>query len=742
MTSDKKFVIYAFVLLSGMAALVWEVLWQVKSSLALGVSAWGTALTLAVTMGGMSIGALAMGRILKNRAVRRPERIYAVLEWAIGISGFFLGAMFAAVEKMDAAIFAQAPAAAPFIFVSGIAAAIGIPTLAMGATLPVLGLMSQRWNASIAIIYGLNTLGAAMGTLIAAFILIPTLGIAQTVWVISTLNMIVGALAWMFSSHGPAFVSTHAAEKVDVSSKYSFRTSLIVVFVTGFATFALEVAWFRSLRAAFMSTTDAFAIMLSCVLIALGTAPVFIAGLKKSKDLGVLLAWAGIFILLATPIIERFDLFTQIEASSATVLFFKWFMSTLWVVGLPVLLLGLALPWLLEDQKTPSRWSLLYGTNTFAAIVGAIAAGWIFLPTVGFAHTAWIAGGMVALTGLCLARRPSRVLIGGVAIAAFLIAAMFETGVGRNRVQGALRFARTEEPMVLKSYEGPDSSIAVAGYEDGGRFLYIDGFIATQQDSPDVLKGHTRYMVWMGQLPMAAHPNPKNALVICFGTGQTANAVRKENPQSLDIVDINEHVFDLAEYFPANEGVLSDARVTPHVMDGRAYLRRKDKIYDVITLEPMPPNFAGVNALYSREFYQLAKDRLSDTGMIAQWLPFHLLTEETAKSIAKTFQDVFPNSILWRGPESKTGILLGTKNGDYNLGKSWPGTRRPQSGLDLSAAKLKNTVVLDRKNLADYGTEGTIITDDNQFLAYGRAAILIRNSNVRGKHALVETFKD
>ena len=741
MISDKKFVIYGFVLLSGMAALVWEVLWQVKSSLALGVSAWGTALTLAVTMGGMSIGALVMGRILKNRNIARPERIYAGLEWVIGIAGFFLGTMFSAVEKMDSAIFTQLPGAAPFVYILGIVIAIGMPTLAMGATLPVLGLISQRWKASIAIIYGLNTLGAAAGTIIAAFILIPTFGIAHAIWAVSALNMVVGVLAWIFSSYGPSYVSANAETKTPIASKYDFSTSLIVVFVTGFATFALEVSWFRSLRAAFMSTTDAFAIMLSCVLIALGTAPVFIAGLKKNKDLGVLLAWAGIFIILATPLIERFDLFTQIESSSALTLFMTWFLSTLCVVFLPVLLLGLALPWLLEEQRTPSQWSILYGTNTFAAIVGAISAGWLLLPTVGFAHTAWIAGGLVAMTGVWLASK-SRWWMMGFTSVALLVAAAFNTGVGHDRIQGANRFARIEKPTVLKSYEGPDSSIAVASYKDGNRSLYIDGFIATQQAASGTMKDHTRYMLWMGHLPMAAHPDPKNALVICFGTGQTANSVRQENPHSLDLVDINEHVFDLAEYFPANEDVLKDDRVNPYVMDGRAYLRRHDKIYDVITLEPMPPNFAGVNALYSREFYQLAKTRLGAQGMIAQWLPFHLMTEETAKSIARTFQDVFPNSILWRDSKSKTGILLGTVDEDYALGKNWPGYARLPNARDLPKDTVIKSVVLDREELAYYGSSGTIITDDNQFLAYGRAALQIRNTNVRGKHKLMEDFKD
>lgn len=741
MAQDRKIMVYGLVLLSGMAALVWEVLWQVKSSLALGVSAWGTALTLAVTMGGMSIGALVTGAILKNRTVQRPERLYAGLEWVIGLSGLCLGAMFSYVEKLDGALYLHHPAAAPLIYILGIAVTIGIPTIAMGATLPVLGLISQRWQASLAIIYGLNTLGAAAGTLLAAFLFIPLFGIANTVYAIAALNILVGVLAWIFSSYAPEGGAAHTEEKSVAVGRYSFNAALAVVFVTGFATFALEVAWFRSLRAAFMSTTDAFAIMLSCVLIALGTGPSLIKALKKSKDLGVLLAWSGILILLVTPIIERFDMFTPIESPSAALLFLRWFIMTLWVVFVPVLLLGLALPWLLEEQNTPRKWSLLYGTNTFAAIIGALAAGWLLLPTIGFAPTAWIAGGLVAATGLWLAPRERRMRVGCYAAIALALAVLLESGAGRQRVLGSFRFDHTETPNVLKAHEGPDSSIAVVGYKNDGRVLFIDGFIATQQAAAGETGDNVHYMSWMGYLPMVAHPDPKNALVICFGTGQTANAVRNENPQSLDIVDINKHVLGLADYFPSNEGVLDDPRVKTFVMDGRAYLRRFDKVYDVITLEPMPPNFAGVNSLYSREFYELAKSRLSKEGTIAQWLPFHLITPHTAASISKTFQDVFPNAILWVDPKSKTGILLGSANDAGALGKKWPGYERLKGVRDLSKAEVLKWVIHDRHELRDYAAEGEIITDDNQRLAYGKDAQLIRSSVVRGKHEILEGLK-
>src|SRR5687768_13093389 len=82
--------LYVFVLVSGLAALSWEVLWQLKASLALGVSAWGTAIALTVTMGGMCIGSLTTGHAIKNRPSVRPLRLYGLLECIIGLSGLFL----------------------------------------------------------------------------------------------------------------------------------------------------------------------------------------------------------------------------------------------------------------------------------------------------------------------------------------------------------------------------------------------------------------------------------------------------------------------------------------------------------------------------------------------------------------------------------------------------------------------------------------------------------------------------
>jgi spermidine synthase len=375
------------------------------------------------------------------------------------------------------------------------------------------------------------------------------------------------------------------------------------------------------------------------------------------------------------------------------------------------------------ESRNSSRYTgRLYAVNTLGAILGSICAAWLFLPLLGFAKTAWLIGSVVVMTGALLATGMKRYGIIFVGAAALLIAMMLETGIGKTRVQGFFATDRQGKPaQVLQYVEGPAATISAVQYHhDGARALLIGSSMAAIE-SGDKDQPASHYMAWMGHLPMMFHPDPKKALVICFGTGQTSNAVRKENPDELDIVDINPNVFALAHHFKSNEGVLNDPRVKAIVMDGRAYMRRTKKTYDVITLEPMPPISVGVNALYSREFYALARKRLSAHGVIAQWLPFHVAAPHYTASIAKTFIDVFPNAVLWIDDVSNTGILIGTKSDHPLTSAGLSGYLRTNIKRNLSQNEVERSMALDSKQLAQYARYGEVITDDNQLLAYGKA---------------------
>jgi predicted membrane-bound spermidine synthase len=265
---------------------------------------------------------------------------------------------------------------------------------------------------------------------------------------------------------------------------------------------------------------------------------------------------------------------------------------------------------------------------------------------------------------------------------------------------------------VLAYKEGPESTVSVIETYQGVRELIIDGCPAASEQ-----RG-ANYMQWMGTLPMIANDNPKRALVICFGTGQTARAVRDASPEHLDVVDISPEVFSLAGYFSSNGDVLSDTRVRSVVMDGRAWLRRNTEKYDVVTLEPMPPYFATSNALYSREFYDLVASRLNPGGTVAQWVPYHMLPPFYAVSITKTFAAVFPNAILWVDKVGGTGVLLGRYENDGRPWR-WPGLGGFAAGDRELESNVRDYVALRPSNVAAYSDLGQIITDDNQLLSFG-----------------------
>ena len=332
--------IHIFVLFSGLAALSWEVIWQLKSTLALGVSAWGTAITLAVTMGGMSLGSVLMGYLLKDKSSVRPLRLYGILELIVGISGLCLTSAFGFIETFDGWAYQAIPDSIEWIHLLGIVCALGIPTLCLGATIPIIGLASKQYGTSISVLYGLNTLGAAGGALIAAFLLIPFFGVLFTIFIISSINIIIGIMA--LSLDKGAYTPEKSQPKTGLASEFTSFQEFLIVFVTGFATFTLEIAWFRSLTAAFLSTTIAFSIMLCAVLLALGLGARIVPYLRSRKaSLGALLSISGILILCATPIIERFDYFTtSVTDSHPYLLFVKWFFLLFYVIGAPVLFLG------------------------------------------------------------------------------------------------------------------------------------------------------------------------------------------------------------------------------------------------------------------------------------------------------------------------------------------------------------------------------------------------------------------
>lgn len=702
--------IYVMVATGGIAALSWEVVWQLRASLAFGVSALGTAITLAATMAGMTVGALLAGHYLRGRTLANPLRLYGVLELCIGVAGLLMLPGFGVLESLDARLYGILPMAAPILHGLGIAVLIAPATLAMGATVPVFQLVARKHGASVSMLYGANTAGAAGGVLLLTFWLLPALGVMRACLLVATLNVLVFAAAF---AHRSGVVPETSADETALPSISNPRISpglaQIIVFGTGLVTFGLEVVWFRAMRAAFWSTSGTFAVILASVLIPMAAGARLVPWLRgRGIGPGGTLAAAGAAVLLATPLVERLDLLRVVPGGYAQAMA-TWLAMSLAIIGPAMLLLATALPWLLEEYPEAGMTGKLYGVNTLGAVAGSLLGAWVLLPAVGFSRSAWILGlGVLGLAILTTSPRGRRITA-AVGAASLTVAMVASSSPGRDRLLGRTDFGGRR---VLAFDEGPDFTATAVQLPNGDRALQIDGFTASTGSD---------YMFWMGSLPALLHPSPKRGLVICFGTGRTTNAMRREGIREIDVVEVSEAVLEMAPHFPVNEGVLDDPRVRAIHMDGRAWLRRARAQYDMITLEPMPPNFTGVNALYSREFYEIMAKRLLPDGIAVQWLPLHFLNPHHASSVVATFIAVFPDAVLWMDPMATIGILLGrTRVESAPLAREWPGLDRLSVPRPLLDDEIRRGLYLDRSELSQYARSGTVITDDNQLLAFSQ----------------------
>ena len=144
----------------------------------------------------------------------------------------------------------------------------------------------------------------------------------------------------------------------------------------------------------------------------------------------------------------------------------------------------------------------------------------------------------------------------------------------------------------------------------------------------DTQLGAQRYMGLMGHLPLLLSEERSEALLICYGVGNTARSLLSHSSlDRLDVVDISPEVLSMsARFSPVHGGdPLADPRVEVRVEDGRQHLLATSRRYDVITSEPPPPTDAGVVNLYTQEFNAAARQALKPGGVLAQWLPLFQL---------------------------------------------------------------------------------------------------------------------
>jgi len=723
---------------SGGSALVFQVLWVKQLSLVVGVEVYAVTTAISAFFAGLALGGLAFGR-LADRLVR-PLRLYAGLEFLVALLGVVTTVALANAAGTFAfleAAFGVLAWALPFVLV-------GVPAFFMGGTLPVLvralepaeGQMGRAGGG----LYAANTAGAIAGTLVAAFVLLPSLGVLGSACAAAVFNLFAAAGALLIRRElaKPPAQAAQTAEP----RRPGARLAIALYCVAGGVALGYEVVWTQSI-VQFMSTrTFAFAVVLATYLcgLVLGSA-LYARRADRIRDpwglFGLLIAAAGLLAIVQIAGLGAWLVGLQTRAewlvmqaggSELAGMSARFAVAALCVVFLPTTLLGAAFPIALRlsvDRNHVGRdVGVVVALNTLGGIAGVMLTGFVLVPGLGLVRTLAVLGALAAVIGLLAVWRGKgvstslRLGVAAVAVLAVGIGALTPPQHLATLMPGA------RNGQISFYAEGRGGTVAVVEQGRGdNRFsrLYIQGVSNTGDAMPSL-----RYMRLQALLPLLIHNGePRSALVIGFGTGITAGAMlRYRDLQHPVVAELLPEVLAAAPNFKGNFDAIHDPRLDIRLRDGRRELLRSAERYDMITLEPPPPSAAGVVNLYSRDFYQLAASRLEQNGVVAQWLPLPTQNDEESRSLVRSFIDVFPYATLWT-TEFHEMLLVGSLQ-PLSLDMTTIRKRFEQPeiaaalgevGVD-SVEALLATWVTDRAGLERYAGDALAVTDDHPRIEY------------------------
>ncbi|HLG56711.1 MAG TPA: fused MFS/spermidine synthase [Vicinamibacterales bacterium] len=759
--------LYFLFFCSGISGLIYQVAWVRGFGNAFGNTVHSASLVIAIFMLGLGVGGYLAGA-WADRRYQTPNsllRVYARMEGVIGALGLMvslvlphLGSVIAGVSwYTNGAGEWHTLSAASYVARVGVAVLLLTPiTLLMGGTLTVLirYLVRSDLRASgstIAMLYGANTAGAALGAFLTDFAFVPVAGLYAAQIIAVALNVVAGAGAYLLArthraepdlrQRSPAFRSIPA-----VARRHTLRWTSLALVLSGFGAMGMEILWLRHAHLLLGGFRAVFSLLLAIMLAGLGAGAWFGGWLDRrtgrpAQTLMVLQACFVASVLLGLASADSSVLMAEGQAIAAAMTAMgpaRRTLAELWYntrpmlleVGVPALVAGCAFPLanaLVQhvEHAVGRRAGFLYLANTFGAVCASLVTGYLLLPRLGIQSAATVLAcvSALAIVPLYLASRGRAAFItagltAGAALASWLALP------GDFVLRRALVPQQASERVVAMS-EGVTELVAVVDVPGRGRGLITNGHAMSSTAPLD-----QRYMRALAHVPLLSMANPERVLVIGFGVGNTVHAATLHpSVRRVDVVDLSRHVLDQADYFrDANQGVLQHEKVSVYVNDGRQHLQMAGAArYDLITLEPPPIAHAGVAALYSREFYELARSRLTPGGYVSQWLPAYQVPSESSLAMVRAFVDVFPQAVLLSGAQADL-LLLGTTAARIEIDPAHiqtvldraPAVRADLARLDLGTPReIVGMFVGSPATLASATRGSPAATDDNPLQEYG-----------------------
>jgi spermidine synthase len=699
-------VLYLLFILSGAAGLIYESIWTRYLGLFVGHDAYAQIIVLVIFLGGMSAGAMVISRF--SERLKDPLRGYALIELAVGLIGLVFHEIYQWSTNLAYSSIYPSLAGTPFLAVAKWSIASGLiqpQSVLLGATFPLMSagvIRLRRGHAgrSLSLLYFANSLGAAVGVLVAGFYLVGLAGLPGTLLVAAMLNLVValatfGVVAAARGRHHGAEAQAQAVERAPVqdgrlATKALAPLLLFTSFGTAVASFIYEIDWIRMLALVLGGATHAFELMLSAFILGLALGSLWIRSRidrirNPVRTLGVVQWIMGLMALATLPIYAAsFDwIATLMRTFARTDLGYIGFTGARYALCLAIMLpatfcAGMTLPLitrtLIRAGSGEAAIGRVYAWNTLGSIVGVALGGIILLPLIGV-KAMLVAGAVTDMAiGVLLVWHASdrrigqgllafapRKLAGGLATATAAVCVLvmarvhldqrvLSSGVYRHGLvrEGGpwemeyYRDGRTATVSAFKVNATEQVSLATNGKPDAS--LGKEWFQRCEAvTKPAVLTGDAATQALTPLISMAYVPGARTAAVIGHGSGMTSH-VLLGNSRLSEVVTIEiepEMAKGARVFYPVNRRVYDDPRSVLVIDDAKSYFASEHRKFDLILSEPSNPWVSGVSGLFTTEFYGRVRRYLTDDGVLGQWIHTYELSDGLVLSVLAALHENF-----------------------------------------------------------------------------------------------------
>ena len=708
MNRDVK-LLFALFALSGFTGLIYESVWSHYLKLFLGAAAFSQSFVLAAFMGGMALGAW-----LASRWSARLANLLAAYGWieaAIGVAALVFHELFVLLTQvsLDHVIPALGSPGAVGLYKYSLCALLIVPqTVLLGMTFPLLSGSvirrgPQQSGHHLAMLYFTNSIGAAVGALASAFVLIGWIGMPGTMRVAGALNLALAAAVLAIARRGePGAVAAPPAATALAGTRI-VRLFLVAAFVTGLASFVYEIVWIRMLSLVLGSSFQAFELMLSAFITGLALGGLWIRRridgiadpVRFSGAVQLLMGLAAlttVFVYHWTFDWMAWALSVLQRQYSAYPLFNLFSHGLAFAVMLPATFLaGMTLPLfthvLLRAGRGERAIGQVYAANTLGSIAGVIVALHLLMPELGVKLALVLGAVADMLLGAWLLRSSQAPLRKVHAFAAVIVGMLAATATARAAIlgperlsSGVFRYGQADPNFgtVMFYRDGKSASVAVRGRQaTGARTILTNGKpdagMVLDLKLPPTPDEYT--MTLLAALPLLIKPEAKTYAMIGWGSGLTAETVLSHSgPQSLDSIEIEPAMYDGARAFSQRvTRPYGDPRSHVYFEDAKSYFARHGKRYDVILTEPSNPWVNGVAGLFTTEFYRDAKRYLAPGGLFVQWLQGYEFSDRLMGSVLAALGENFADYEIY---ESNPGdlVIVAVAQGEVPRPSPLPGT--------------------------------------------------------------------